>query len=137
MARSPPTSRTRYRRLWAELTAARSSHADETVRVEQRLRRLHDLGFDVDEMELVADDGRRPPALRAARRRARLPPGAAARADRARAGENQARRLLDDIRSFGAELQARTGTRTRENVVAVRWLDQRFEPIIAVDPDRR
>ena len=45
------------------------------------------------------------------------------------AGENQARRLLDDIRRFGAELQARTGTAPPENIVAVRWLDQRFEPI--------
>ena len=50
------------------------------------------------------------------------------------AGENQARRLLDDIRGFRAELQARTGTRPPENIAAVRWLDQRFEPVIAAIP---
>ena len=32
------------------------------------------------------------------------------------AGENQARRLLDDIRGFGAELQARTGAAPPENI---------------------
>ena len=58
--------------------------------------------------------------------------------------ENQARRLLGDIRAFGTELQqqraaesARTGVPLRalpENVVAVRWLDQRFEPLIAQIP---
>ena len=53
------------------------------------------------------------------------------------AGENQARRLLSDIHQFGAELQARTGTSLPENIVAVRWLDQRFEPMIGVDPARR
>ena len=50
------------------------------------------------------------------------------------AGENQARRLLDDIRGFGAELQARTGPPHRRTSSAVRWLDQRFEPTIAAIP---
>jgi hypothetical protein len=58
--------------------------------------------------------------------------------------ENQARRLLNDIRAFGAELlqqrsatSAATGTTLRqlpENVIAVRWVDQRFEPLIAQVP---
>jgi hypothetical protein len=63
--------------------------------------------------------------------------------------ENQARRLLDDIRAFGHQLhlerQAKVeaglptayGAPTRplpENVVAVRWLDDRFEPLIARIP---
>ena len=58
--------------------------------------------------------------------------------------ENQARRLLGDIRAFGAELHHRravesasTGVALRslpENVVAVRWLDQQFEPLIASVP---
>ena len=65
--------------------------------------------------------------------------------------KNQARRLLDDIRAFGHQLhlerQAKVdaglptayGAGTRplpENVVAVRWLDDRFEPLIAPDPAR-
>ena len=52
-----------------------------------------------------------------------------------RTGENQARRLLDDIHTFAAESRTRTGVSLPENVAAVRWLDQRFEPIIAAIPD--
>ncbi len=50
------------------------------------------------------------------------------------AEENQARRLLNDIRAFGAELRESTGKPLPENIVAVRWLDQRFEPTIAKIP---
>jgi hypothetical protein len=48
--------------------------------------------------------------------------------------ENQARRLLNDIRSYGAALQQSAGRPIPENIVAVRWLDQVFEPIIAAIP---
>lgn len=124
----------RYARLWSELTEADEFDTSELYRLEQRLERLHDLGFDVDEIELVAsEDGQR----------LRFVPRVVEHgyhADRLRAltglqtEENQARRLLNDIRGFGTELQERTGTAAPENVVAVRWLDQRFEPIIAAVP---
>ena len=103
-------------------------------RVEERLRRLHDLGFDVGEMEVLADeDGQRlrivPRVVESGYHQDRL-----FALTGLWAGENQARRLLDDIHQFGAELQARTGTPPPENVVAVRWFDQRFEPIIGSIP---
>ena len=125
---------TSYRSLWDELTSIEEFNADETWRVEERIRRLHELGFDVGEMELHADE---------AGRHLRLVPRVVESGyhqDRLFAltglwaGENQARRLLDDIRGFGAELQARTGAAPPENIVAVRWLDQRFEPTIAAIP---
>ena len=117
------------------------AHRDRGVRpptscggCEERVRRLHDLGFDVGEMEVVADeDGNRlrfvPRVVESGYHQERL-----FALTGLWAGENQARRLLDDIRGFGAELQARTGATPPENIVAVRWLDQRFEPIIALDP---
>ena len=103
-------------------------------KVEQRLRRLHDLGFDVGEMEVIADeDGQRlrfvPRVVESGYHQERL-----FALTGLWAGENQARRLLDDIRGFGAELQARTGAAPSENIAAVRWLDQRFEPIIGAIP---
>jgi hypothetical protein len=52
-----------------------------------------------------------------------------------RAGENQARRMLEDIKTFAADMRGRDGTSIAENIAAVRWLDQRFEPIIAAIPD--
>jgi hypothetical protein len=124
----------RYRSLWDELTGSEEFSARELWRVEQRVRRLHDLGFDVAEMEVVADeDGDRlrlvPRVVESGYHQERLFALTALWA-----GENQARRLLDDIRRFGAELHARTGATPPENIVAVRWLDQRFEPTIAAIP---
>jgi hypothetical protein len=124
----------RYRSLWDELTAIEEFSSADMWRVERRVRRLHDLGFDVAEMEVVADDeGDRlrlvPRVVESGYHQDRL-----FALTGIWAGENQARRLLDDIRQFGAGLQARTGTSPPENVVAVRWFDQRFEPIIGSIP---
>ena len=46
----------RYRDLWNEITATEESDSGELWRIEQRVRRLHDLGFDVGEMEITADE---------------------------------------------------------------------------------
>jgi len=128
----------RYAGLWRELTAAQEFGLDETWRIEQRIDRLHDLGFDVAEMDLLADEeGRRlhvvPRVVESGYHQDRLMSLTGLWAQ-----ENQARRLLNDIRNFGAELAARGGPRTDsvmpENIVAVRWLDQRFEPTIASIP---
>ena len=124
----------RYRSLWDELTGIEEFDITELWRIEQRIRRLHDLGFDVGEMEVHTDDVVQhlrivPRVVESGYHQERL-----LALTGLWAGENQARRLLDDIRGFGAELQARTGTAPPENIVAVRWLDQRFEPTIAAIP---
>jgi hypothetical protein len=125
---------TRYTSLWSELTGAEEFATTEMWKVEQRLRRLHELGFDVGEMEVIADEeGQRlrfvPRVVESGYHQDRL-----LALTGLWAGENQARRLLDDIRGFGAEVQSRTGTAPPENITAVRWLDQRFEPIISAIP---
>jgi Domain of unknown function (DUF4032)/Lipopolysaccharide kinase (Kdo/WaaP) family len=123
-----------YADLWAELTDIEEFTAGEFWRVDERLRRIHDLGFDIGEMEVHTDEGGQ---------RLRLVPRVVESGyhqDRLFAltglwaGENQARRLLDDIRGFAVELQARTGTVPSESIAAVRWLDQRFEPTVAAIP---
>jgi len=124
----------RYNELWDELTGVQEFQLGETWRVEQRIDRLHDLGFDVAEMELVADEvGHKlrivPRVVESGYHQERL-----LSLTGLVAGENQARRLLGDIRSFGAEVHAATGRQLPDNVTAVRWLDQRFEPAIAAIP---
>jgi len=110
-------------------------YADWTVRkINERVRRLQHLGFDVAEMEVVTEaDGQRlrfiPRVVESGYHQERL-----FDLTGLWAGENQARRLLDDIREFRAELQSRTGVKPTENIAAVRWLDQRFEPVIAAIP---
>src|SRR4051794_13018752 len=44
---------TRYDALWGELTGAEEFDAAEMWRVEQRIERLNELGFDVDEIEMI------------------------------------------------------------------------------------
>ena len=134
----------RYSNLWNELTAPANFAIGETFRIEQRLERLHDLGFDVEEMDIVGNpaDGQMryiPRVVEHGYHSQRLK-----NLTGLETTENQARRLLGDIRAFGAELQHRravesasTGVALRslpENVVAVRWLDQQFEPLIASVP---
>ena len=124
----------RYNDLWDELTAEQEFQFGDTWLMEQRIDRLHDLGFDVAEMEMIADeDGHRmkivPRVVESGYHRERL-----MSLTGLKAGENQARRLLSDIRGFAAEVQQATGRALPENVAAVRWLDQRFEPAIAAIP---
>ena len=134
----------RYSSLWTELTAPDEFAAGETYRIEHRLQRLHQLGYDVEEMEIVGSpDGQRlryiPRVVEHGFHSERLKSLTGLETT-----ENQARRLLGDIRAFGTELQqqraresARSGVPLRalpENVLAVRWLDQRFEPLIAQVP---
>jgi hypothetical protein len=123
-----------YNDLWAELTDIEEFSASEQWRVGERLRRIHELGFDVGEMEVLTDaDGQHlrlvPRVVESGYHQDRL-----FALTGLWAGENQARRLLDDIRTFAAELRTRTGTSPSESIAAVRWLDQRFEPIVASIP---
>ena len=123
-----------YARLWAELTVVEEFRSDETYRVDQRLRRLHDLGFDAAELEIVtSEEGEI----------VRLVPRVVEHGFHARtlvdltgivAGENQARRLLHDMRRFGAQLESTSGKRMREPLLALRWLEERYEPTIAAIP---
>ncbi len=134
----------RYRNLWSELTDEAEFAPGETFRIEQRLERLHDLGFDVEEMDIVDSDGGDrlryvPRVVEHGYHRDRLKDLTGLETT-----ENQARRLLADIMAFGSELQHQRQTAGREtgyplrqlaeNVVAVRWLDQRFEPLMARIP---
>jgi Domain of unknown function (DUF4032)/Lipopolysaccharide kinase (Kdo/WaaP) family len=124
----------RYTRLWNELTSTDEFESGETFRVEQRLQRLHELGFDVEEVEINADDdGTRlhfiPRVVEHGYHAERL-----RGLTGLEAGEHQARRMLNDIRGFQAELEAENGKSMTPNVAAVRWLDRRFEPIMARIP---
>ena len=125
----------RYQALLGELTGETSVPRHDMRTVRERLDRLHQLGFDVEEMEFVTDDDTSS---------IRIVPKVVEHGYHAErltsltglvAGENQARRMLEDIHQFGAELQRRTGRSFPDNIVAVRWLDQRFEPTIAAIPD--
>ncbi len=123
-----------YARLWQELTGVDEFNADETYRVDQRLRRLHDLGFEATELELLSTGQGD---------RLRLVPCVVEHGYHAQrlkaltglaAGENQARRLLNDMSRHGARLEKRSGRKLPDAVVAARWLGERFEAAIEAIP---
>ena len=124
----------RYRDLWAEVTATEEFDADERWRLEERIRRLNDLGFDVEELVVARTDGGRrlriqPAVLEEGHHSRRL-----SRLTGLDVQQNQARRLLNDIDCFGAWIERDTGTRPLEGVVAHRWLTEVFEPVIGAIP---
>ena len=127
--------RAAYEPLWAELTRVETFAPEERYRIEQRLRRLNELGFDVQEIELVAEDGGY---------RLRLDPHVVEPGHHRRrllmltglhAQENQARRMLNDLAGYRAHLEREAGRPLPETVVAYKWLSEVFEPAVGAVPD--
>ncbi|MBS45082.1 MAG: lipopolysaccharide kinase [Nocardioides sp.] len=125
----------RYHALWAELTDVEEFGLDEMWRVEQRIERLNDLGFDVDELDIVTDIGGdrvqiQPKVVEAGHHFRELQALTGLYVEDA-----QARRLLNDLAAFTAHHDLGGEDRA---VVAARWLTEVYEPITAmVPPDQR
>ena len=121
----------RYDELWNELTSEEEFGADEMWRIEQRIERLNDLGFDVDELDIVTDfDGDRiriqPKVVDSGHHQRRLQGLTGLDVE-----ENQARRLLNDMASFIAHYDL---GREDRGIAANRWLTEIYEPIMALVP---
>ncbi len=121
----------RYQALWGELTGEEEFGADELWRIEQRIERLNDLGFDVEELDIVTDfDGDR---IRIQPRVVEL--GHHQRELQSLTGlhveDLQARRLLNDLASFTAHFDLGAEDRA---MVAHRWLTEIYEPLQAMVP---
>ena len=125
----------RYTSLWHELTREETFKPDERYKIDERLHRLNDLGFDVEEIQLDAMPGGYrlrldPHVVEPGHHRHRL-----LRLTGLDAQENQARRMLNDIARF-REAEERKLKRTfPESVVASRWRQEVFEPTIAAVPE--
>jgi hypothetical protein len=126
--------RQRYELLWSELTADEVFGVDESDRLEARLHRLNELGFDVEEVEVLTT----PNGYRLRLPSTVVEPGHHRRRLLAltglRAEENQARRLLNDIAAYRAQLELQGEPVVSEAAAAGRWLAEVFEPAIAAVP---
>jgi hypothetical protein len=127
--------RDRYRQLWDELTREEVFGPEERYRIHHRLERINDLGYDVGELELLGGE----PGGSAVRMRLHVvEPGRPARLLKERTGidaqDEQARRLLSDIASFGAWLASEEGREFPPPVVAGRWLERSWEQTLAAVP---
>ena len=125
----------RYERLWSELTHEETFGHDERFRLQDRLRRLNELGFDAGEIELLATEE----GFRLRLRSQVVEPGHHRRQllelTGLRAQENQARRLLEDLDVFRTELEGRGEPPISQAALAGRWLNDVFEPSIAAIPE--
>jgi len=121
----------RYDDLWDELTGEEEFSTEEMWRIEQRIARLNDLGFDVDELDIVTDfDGDRvriqPKAVELGHHRRELQALTGLDVEDA-----QAQRLLNDVARFVAHFDL---GREDRGIAANRWLTEIFEPIMAMVP---
>ncbi len=119
-----------YRNLWAELTEKESFELGERWRVNARIRRLNELGFDVDELTIkTTADGTQvqlqPKVVDAGHHQRRL-----LRLTGIDAQENQARRLLNDMDSFRNDMDPIKD----EEISAHEWVSSIFEPIVRSIP---
>jgi hypothetical protein len=124
----------RYQELWGELTRTDRFDAGERWRIDSRLRRINELGFDVEELSIRSGAGGSivdvTPTV--------VEEGHHARELRRRTGlqvqENQARRLLADIENFRARLEQDEDRPVPESVGAARWLAEVYEPVVRAIP---
>jgi hypothetical protein len=126
----------RYDALWDEVTREEVfSPEDQRYRIAERLQRLNELGFAVDEVELISGDGGGV-KLRIKTRIAE--PGQHRREffrlTGLEVGEKQAQRLLNDLRSFRAWLEQRHGRSVPETVAGHRWVSEVYQRIIDAIP---
>ena len=126
------TLASRYEGLWDELHREEEFPFDERWRIEQRVRHINELGFDVEELS-ISRNGERlkiKPIL--------VEEGHHSRELRRRTGlevqENQARRLLSDIAGHRAWLSHQSAKEIPQAVAAALWLANIYEPVIEAVP---
>jgi hypothetical protein len=127
----------RYQALWDEVTHEQVFGVDEQQwRIAERLQRLNDLGFDVGEVELITS-----PEGAKLRVETRVAESGQHRRELFRltgleVQERQARRLLNDMRAFRANLESKMPRPVSASFAAHRWLAEVYQPVVdAIPPD--
>lgn len=123
--------RTRYDRLWEEITGPLVISREDRYKLDARVRRLNSLGFDVAELQVSTQaDGEHitvtPKVVDSGHHSRRL-----IRLTGLDVEENQARRLLNDLDSF--RIKVGLG-REDEEIAAHRWVTERFERVMSEVP---
>jgi hypothetical protein len=119
-------ARSRYESLWQEVTHDVLIPPGENYLINQRLRRLNDLGFDVGEMTINTEPGGMrlgfdPQVVDAGHHQRRL-----FELTGLRVQANQARALLSDLWRYKAKWEDGVGHAVPDDLAARRWLDEKF-----------
>nr|WP_218882053.1 DUF4032 domain-containing protein [Nesterenkonia xinjiangensis] len=119
-----------YRGLWQELTGDTAFKPDQQWLIEERIRRLNELGFDVEEYDIRSASAEEKLLLRPKV----VDPGHHQRRLMNLTGldvqENQARRLLGAIDAY----RAQTDPHGDESIAAHMWTQEVFQPMIRQIP---
>lgn len=118
----------RYEGLWNELTRTETIAEDERFRIDERIARINELGFHVEEIDLLPAEGEE------SRLSIKVKVGGRSfHSQRLKeltgidALENQARQILSDVYYHQAGQEEIT-TSTGKNLAAIRWRVTVFEP---------
>jgi hypothetical protein len=118
----------RYRALWRELTDPEIIAADERYKITEKIQRLNDLGFNVDEVDLIPAEG-------GGRLRMKVKVGGRSFHAAKLKGltgidalDRQARQILSDLHYYHAQMGIHTPT--GKAVTAVQWRIGVFEPML-------
>jgi hypothetical protein len=123
--------RTRYDALWNAITQPIEFTRENRLALEKQMRKLNELGFDVAELQVDTDGDEEvirvaPKVVDAGHHSRRL-----IRLTGLDVGENQARRLLNDLDSYRVKLGY---GREDEEIAAHRWVSDRFELVMESVP---
>jgi hypothetical protein len=121
----------KYRELWTELTGVETFEAKDRWKINRRVDRLNELGFDIEELAIKTDGNGttvkiQPKVVDAGHHARRL-----IRLTGLDVEENQARRLLNDLDQYRLN-NPRPGA--DEEVLAHEWLSRSFEPVVTSIP---
>ena len=125
------TVRSRYAAVWDELHLEPELSADDRHAVRARIRRLNELGFAVDEIEVVPDGGDAEMRLRVTTSNRAFHAHELERLTGLVALEGQARLLLNDLREHVAWMEMSTGKRVSPEWGGRRWRREVFEPTVS------
>lgn len=123
----------KYERLWLELMQPQTMGDDEWWRIEQRLRRLNDMGYDVAQIQINEKDGDphvlvQTQVVEAGHHRRRM-----FNLTGIDMQENQARRVLNDLDAYRSRA-VMPDTEADEDTVARHWVTDVFEPVLEAIP---
>ena len=122
--------RERYDAIWRELHLEPSLPAGDRHAIRSQIRRLNELGFAIDEIEVVPTAGGREVKLRVTTTNRAFHAHELERLTGIRALEGQARLLLNDLHEHVAWLRLHTGRPVSEAEGAAIWRRDVFEPTL-------
>ncbi len=133
--------RTRYLALWDELMSTHELMASDRQAIRARIRRLNDLGFWVEEIELEPSQAGQRVKMKVAVTNRTYHSRRLQRLTGLVALEGQARLLLNDMHEYTTWLETAEGRPMSEAAGAQRWLERVLEPTIVeltplIGPDR-